>query len=464
MPRIIDSSPVYDAGNSGTAITVNWANGVAQKIKLTGAALISFSNAVAGQEYTLTVTQDAWREFPVFFTDALEWPESVPVKQVITRRKNRTFKFLYGPGIVPADTSSSTLGTYGVAVGRAAASSQASVSSTTGMPMAMHPSGRALAVGLAASPYIAVYELINGNVGRRLAVPTLGSTARAVAFSPDGAFLAVGNATSPYIHVYNFDTDYGIGDATAALFYPPAGQVLALAFHPTSPRLAVGTDTSPYLHVYYLDQLHTYAGVLPQSPQAAQKMDASPIPGGAVQEITWHPEGNFFLAVTATDGARIWPFDVTSGSYGAFGAPLTVGAIYTGGTFSPDGRYVGLVASGAGVDVYSFNASSGATALVAGASTVSATYHHVLWSPNNDYIHVQGALGGNARAATWNPATNTLGSLIAGGVGGGSAVYTVADPQGRFGYAANATATPFVYGGRYLERSAKDYIVVEISP
>lgn len=49
---------VYDAGNSGTSIALDWNNGPIQKITLTGNATVTFSNAVSGSSYTLILTQD----------------------------------------------------------------------------------------------------------------------------------------------------------------------------------------------------------------------------------------------------------------------------------------------------------------------------------------------------------------------------------------------------------------------
>ncbi len=63
----------YDAGNSSTAITINWKNGDRQKVTMTGNCTFTFSNAVAGQTLTLRAVQDATggrtHTFPT-----LKWP------------------------------------------------------------------------------------------------------------------------------------------------------------------------------------------------------------------------------------------------------------------------------------------------------------------------------------------------------------------------------------------------------
>lgn len=41
----------YDAGNSGTSKTINWSNGIYQKLTLTGNCTLTFSNPVNGRLY-----------------------------------------------------------------------------------------------------------------------------------------------------------------------------------------------------------------------------------------------------------------------------------------------------------------------------------------------------------------------------------------------------------------------------
>lgn len=49
---------IYDAGNIGAGLTINWNNGPIQKVTLNGNATLSFSNPVAGSTYTLILVQD----------------------------------------------------------------------------------------------------------------------------------------------------------------------------------------------------------------------------------------------------------------------------------------------------------------------------------------------------------------------------------------------------------------------
>jgi len=50
---------IYDAGNIGAGLTINWNNGPIQKVTLNGNATLSFSNPVAGSTYTLILVQDS---------------------------------------------------------------------------------------------------------------------------------------------------------------------------------------------------------------------------------------------------------------------------------------------------------------------------------------------------------------------------------------------------------------------
>lgn len=52
------SFTIYDAGNSGAAKTIDWANGQKQKVTMTDNCTFSFTNMVAGATYTLYLIQD----------------------------------------------------------------------------------------------------------------------------------------------------------------------------------------------------------------------------------------------------------------------------------------------------------------------------------------------------------------------------------------------------------------------
>lgn len=49
---------IYDAGNSGTSLAINWANSPIQKVTMTGNCTFTFSNAITGGAYTLILVQN----------------------------------------------------------------------------------------------------------------------------------------------------------------------------------------------------------------------------------------------------------------------------------------------------------------------------------------------------------------------------------------------------------------------
>lgn len=50
---------IYNAGNSGTSKTIDWANSPIQKVTLTGNCTFNFSNAIIGGTYTLILVQSS---------------------------------------------------------------------------------------------------------------------------------------------------------------------------------------------------------------------------------------------------------------------------------------------------------------------------------------------------------------------------------------------------------------------
>lgn len=63
----------YDAGNSSTALTINFTNGAAQKFLLTNSVTLTFSNPEAGAAYLLRIATGAG-SFTVTWPAAVKWP------------------------------------------------------------------------------------------------------------------------------------------------------------------------------------------------------------------------------------------------------------------------------------------------------------------------------------------------------------------------------------------------------
>lgn len=49
---------LFDAGNSGSSLAIDWADGPVQQVTLTANATLTFVNAVAGRPYVLILVQD----------------------------------------------------------------------------------------------------------------------------------------------------------------------------------------------------------------------------------------------------------------------------------------------------------------------------------------------------------------------------------------------------------------------
>jgi septal ring-binding cell division protein DamX len=64
----------YDAGNSSTTITIDWANGSAQKVTMTGNCTFTLSNPVVGAAYILKLVQDATGGRTYTWPAAVKWP------------------------------------------------------------------------------------------------------------------------------------------------------------------------------------------------------------------------------------------------------------------------------------------------------------------------------------------------------------------------------------------------------
>jgi hypothetical protein len=67
----------YDAGNSSTAITVNWSNGTLQKVTMTGSCTFTFSNPVTGAVYVLKLVQDGTGSRTYTWPVTVKWPGGV---------------------------------------------------------------------------------------------------------------------------------------------------------------------------------------------------------------------------------------------------------------------------------------------------------------------------------------------------------------------------------------------------
>ncbi len=87
-------SGMYDAGNSGSAITINWLNGDRQKTAITASTTISFSNPADGQALTLLMKSAASGVFSITLP-TMKWTGSAATTMGTTSGCNNTITALY---------------------------------------------------------------------------------------------------------------------------------------------------------------------------------------------------------------------------------------------------------------------------------------------------------------------------------------------------------------------------------
>jgi hypothetical protein len=78
---------LYDAGNSGSSIAINWNNGPVQLITLTGDPTITFTGQTAGGTYTLILLQDGTGGRVVTLT-GWDFGDNTPTFNTGANRKN----------------------------------------------------------------------------------------------------------------------------------------------------------------------------------------------------------------------------------------------------------------------------------------------------------------------------------------------------------------------------------------
>jgi len=72
LPQV--SYGVYNIGNSSTAATANWNNGMIQKVTMTGNCTFTLSNPVTGTTYVLKCIQDATGSRTYTWPATVIWP------------------------------------------------------------------------------------------------------------------------------------------------------------------------------------------------------------------------------------------------------------------------------------------------------------------------------------------------------------------------------------------------------
>lgn len=85
----------FAAGNSGTALTIDWNNGNNQLVTLTGSCTFTFSNPKAGAVYTLELTQDGTGSRTATWPGTVTWPGGTAPTLTTTINKSDLVTFKY---------------------------------------------------------------------------------------------------------------------------------------------------------------------------------------------------------------------------------------------------------------------------------------------------------------------------------------------------------------------------------
>lgn len=85
--KLVGQPNLYDAGNSGASLAIDWNNGPVQKVTLTDNATLTFSNATAGGTYTLILVQDGTGGRSVTLT-GWDFGDNTPTFNTTLNKKN----------------------------------------------------------------------------------------------------------------------------------------------------------------------------------------------------------------------------------------------------------------------------------------------------------------------------------------------------------------------------------------
>ena len=85
----------FNAGNSGTALTIDWNSGNNQRVTLTGNCTFTLSNPKAGGVYTLELVQDGTGSRTVTWPAAVLWPGGTTPTLTTTINRADMFTLYY---------------------------------------------------------------------------------------------------------------------------------------------------------------------------------------------------------------------------------------------------------------------------------------------------------------------------------------------------------------------------------
>lgn len=428
---------LFNAGNSGKAITINWNNGVNQIVTLSNHCVISFSNPQAGKVHRLTIKQvagiDLSTVFPFQFCFAMPDQYSrlgsyQPV-QIPQMNSVGVFAWLYnatstaasgvaaaftlyqvpavtiqnigispkGDRMILASSTSPFLYNYNfsndglsvlVSAGPNAVTQTAAAAAVVSLDV--HPSGLLYAYAVTTTVTQTIW-LADGNHALTNAVSP-GGTVTSLKYCPDGSSLAIGFGTSPFLKVYKSRPDLWL---TPTVYANPAtlptGGILSLDWCKSGDYLAVAMNATPYLRIYpmsYISGLGT--------PVDPTDVPAAAYASGLGHTISFHPYGSYVCIITGTTPfLHIASFDrnLTIGTHQTISGSSIPSSQPAACAFSPCGNYLAVVGT-TYLNIYPFDPVTGLAAgqapLALPTALPALVPTDVAWTPNSETVMVSG--------------------------------------------------------------------------
>jgi hypothetical protein len=432
--------------NSGKSVTVDWTNGNTQTVDLTDNSVISFSNPVEGETYTLIINQNSTAtlgdgnlyNFILNMADLETNGKPYQPECVIPLGKQRVYRFLYQAGITPAVTNvpaqSWTIANftatahYGASFSRDGKMwsagrgttpyvdhspvfitsptqqnplSYCNLLSTTASAgtintIAFHPSKPVMFQSGQTSPYIQAFHLNNTAPTTAAANPgTLPAGAgRSVDVHPSGNYVAVAHDTSPFMSVYPFDGN-AFGTKLSNPSSLPATGTVSVQFSPSGDYLAISSNfSSPYLAVYAFSDAAGTGTIGAKSAEPSSPPSASVGATYGSKSLSWRPQGDFIaMGLFASPYLYVVQFNRTTGAFGNSLSVAGAGIVATinSTAWTPDGQYlvVAGVNSGGSATLYVIDFSNqtiGASVTFDGGILSGVQINSVSICPNGEYM------------------------------------------------------------------------------
>ena len=268
------------------------------------------------------------------------------------------------------------------------------------MAIAAHPSGKAIAIAHANSPFFTVYEFSAGGFGAKYSSPALlpVTTGTDIAWSPDGSWLAVFDVNGT-LRIYPFSLVTGIGaQVSSTAFGGGYGAAHdSLSFSPNADYLSLEINASPFFSIFPFNNSN---GAL----SSALSGPVTP-PNGSVYGIKWAPsQGAIAIANShATATLAGYPFNGSIGTRftNPSGAPTNTAYSLA---FSPQGTFVVIGSSDTPfLHAYPWNDATGFGTKLSSPSPLPVdAAGHVVFSKTGDALFYTMAVSPYIVALAWN--------------------------------------------------------------